>query len=54
MATTGTKIEKVAPYVYVGHTIFAWPGLIGRVELIQSVRIQETMRDGLLCVTTVV
>ena len=54
MATTGTKIEQVAPYVYVGHTIFAWPGLIGRVELIQSVRIQETMRDGLLCVTTTV
>ena len=36
------------------HTIFAWPGLIGRVELIQSVRIQETMRDGLLSVTTIV
>ena len=48
-----TKIEQVAPYVYVGHTIFAWPGLIGRVELIQSVRIQETMSDGLLSVTTI-
>ena len=48
-----TKIEQVAPYVYVGHTIFAWAGLIGQVELIQSVRIQETMRDGLLSVTKI-